>query len=499
MYKVMIAEDSKPIMRNIVQLIASIDSRLEIVETANNGREALRILESTNIDILFTDIRMPILDGLELIREAKKLQPSMQCVIISGHDDFVYAKQAIKLQVNEYILKPVDYDELKKVIVNLMNKINQETNSKLERILNESIPLDSNQIDSKNRIIKQYVILVTRVGLLKRGNIIIDKTLLYRCLEDIETANDYWLLDTGFSCEIAIVLDMTRNRFSNLSSICTQIRACLLANYNQVNIVSSPIIQDIYKLREQYINLSNTLSSLIVLGESEIYDDFSEASLHLSSLQEESISIQRKLAMIIKSRQQNLFEYEIRKHLRDWEKFKYPAIFVKRFLSIVIDEISKEYSSSDMTLLLDINAIVDNILVDCLSFNDLYMRVIDYYTASQVNNITTSENSAEDLTQTIDSFIKSNIYGNISLQDISTLVNLSPSYINRLMKRKHKISPMEYYMRLKIEEAQTLLSNNSILIKDVSDMLCFSDQHYFSKVFKLHTGVSPTEYRNKSN
>jgi two-component system response regulator YesN len=83
------------------------------------------------------------------------------------------------------------------------------------------------------------------------------------------------------------------------------------------------------------------------------------------------------------------------------------------------------------------------------------------------------------------------------LQDIANHFNLSPSYINRLIKHKYNKSPMKYYMALKIEEAKKLISNNKELpIKDISDSLGFYDQHYFSRVFKSYVGMSPVKYKD---
>ena len=84
------------------------------------------------------------------------------------------------------------------------------------------------------------------------------------------------------------------------------------------------------------------------------------------------------------------------------------------------------------------------------------------------------------------------------MQDISDEFNISSSYISRLMKMYYNNSPMDYYNRLKIEEAKILLSRNpDMLVKDIAEILGFNDQHYFSKVFKMQYGLSPVDYKNK--
>ena len=112
MIRVIIADDEKLICR-LVQALADWDALgMEVAGTAENGLEALELVESLEPDILITDIRMPGCDGLELIRRAKELRPQLEVVIISGYAHFEYAQSAIQYGVGNYLLKPIKKDEL---------------------------------------------------------------------------------------------------------------------------------------------------------------------------------------------------------------------------------------------------------------------------------------------------------------------------------------------------------------------------------------------------
>ena len=107
MIRVIIADDEKLICR-LVQALADWDSLgMEVAGTAENGLEALQLVEALEPDILITDIRMPGCDGLELIRRAKELRPQLEVVIISGYAHFEYAQSAIQFGVGNYLLKPI--------------------------------------------------------------------------------------------------------------------------------------------------------------------------------------------------------------------------------------------------------------------------------------------------------------------------------------------------------------------------------------------------------
>ena len=134
---------------------------------ASNGKNALESLKCNPIDILFTDIRMPIMDGLELSKEAKKINPNLKIIIYSGFSEFEYAKKAIELGVSSYILKPVNIEEFKQVFDKVINEIfifaslykdiAVNFSNISEPTINESINKlygKGNSIDDMSRIIK---------------------------------------------------------------------------------------------------------------------------------------------------------------------------------------------------------------------------------------------------------------------------------------------------------------------------------------------------------
>ncbi|MCA1950456.1 MAG: response regulator [Treponema sp.] len=112
MWKVLIADDEPKIRRGIRSVLERLDPEIEVVAEAGDGEAALALAESTLPDILFIDIRMPFLNGLELIERLSAYRRDWLIIIVSGHDEFDYARKAVSLQVFEYILKPVNEDEL---------------------------------------------------------------------------------------------------------------------------------------------------------------------------------------------------------------------------------------------------------------------------------------------------------------------------------------------------------------------------------------------------
>ena len=125
-YSVLVAEDESLIRRHIVRRVAENCPAFEVVAEAADGQEALEVMAEQYPDVLITDIRMPVMDGLALIREVYYAYPDVKVVIVSGHDEFGYAKAALALGVKDYLLKPVAEEELRAVMSRLAAQLDAE-------------------------------------------------------------------------------------------------------------------------------------------------------------------------------------------------------------------------------------------------------------------------------------------------------------------------------------------------------------------------------------
>ena len=123
MWKVIIADDEKLICKLVQTLVDWNSLGMEIVGTAENGLEALALIEEKSPNILITDIRMPGCNGLELIKQAREIQPDIEIVIISGYAHFEYAQTAIAYGVGNYILKPIKQAELTETLQKIVKRL----------------------------------------------------------------------------------------------------------------------------------------------------------------------------------------------------------------------------------------------------------------------------------------------------------------------------------------------------------------------------------------
>ena len=146
LYKIMIVDDEAEVRQAIARKIDWRAVGFEIVADAENGRDALEKAEALELDVVLTDIKMPFMDGLELGAALSRRKPNLKLIVFSGFDEFEYAKEAIKLNVVEYVLKPVNAAELTAILDRVRKVLDQEIEQRrnirqLTQAYQESLPL----------------------------------------------------------------------------------------------------------------------------------------------------------------------------------------------------------------------------------------------------------------------------------------------------------------------------------------------------------------------
>lgn len=134
-YQVVVAEDESLARGNLVKKITQSGMGFHVIGEAANGITALEMVDDLLPDLVITDIRMPMMDGLDLIRNIYEQYPRMKCVIISGHGEFDYARLAIRYQVRDYLLKPVDAERLRETLYNIRIELDRETALRAQAVL----------------------------------------------------------------------------------------------------------------------------------------------------------------------------------------------------------------------------------------------------------------------------------------------------------------------------------------------------------------------------
>ena len=172
MYKVIVVDDEEMIRNGIKNVIPWKSLGVSEVITASSVNDAINIMKSNNFDIMITDICMPEKDGLSLVKEVNDINSELKIIVLTGFDNFEYAQKCCKMKVNDFLLKPIDEDELTDVIRNLIKELDEEREKlqnqkkilrvegteeqiKLESIM-QSIICNKSSYEDINKILSEY-------------------------------------------------------------------------------------------------------------------------------------------------------------------------------------------------------------------------------------------------------------------------------------------------------------------------------------------------------
>jgi two-component system, response regulator YesN len=152
-YKIIVAEDVELILNSIIRNIQDLNMDFEIAATAENGKIALDLIDKLSPDVLITDIRMPVMNGLELLNTVSSQYPYIIKVVISGYDEFEYAQQALKYEVKDYLLKPLKKDEL----FDTLNRIKIYLDARRQNNKNQFMPTKEGNNYTTEQIVNMII------------------------------------------------------------------------------------------------------------------------------------------------------------------------------------------------------------------------------------------------------------------------------------------------------------------------------------------------------
>lgn len=501
MYKVIIVDDEPPFIRSITRMVNRYCSEFEVVDFAYNGKEALEKLATLDIDVLITDIKMPVIDGIKLLKTVHYKYPHIQTVIVSGYQDFEYAKAALKIGVIDYLLKPIDKSQFTEV----MNKISEELKRKFEVIENRILYdiLNGNQIG--NILAEKYlgfayfrVLLVLQGVYLNLTNRLFYnsdlplKKLIESSLSESECPDKKWVIEISRGKQYLLIL-----AYNSMPQNSDDIMHCykrLKTVVPYINLAYSQTFSNLGELKKTADKLDACLKNNISIGNSNIFSLTDEQNTGIKLYPYLDGVTLSKFDVLIGSKSHELLFKEIEKLQNVWEKEKYPQILVERIVRQILHLLQRRFSG---ILKNDLEQEFYELLPTIKSYSDiadlLKSIVSDSYSETEkVGDL------GRDIIIKADRYIRDNLNKMITLQNACDYLNISQPYLSRIFRTYKKMSFNEYVTSLRIKKARELFDETpEMLVKDAAEIVGYEDQHYFSKVFKLVVGCSPAEYKMK--
>ncbi len=529
MIKLMIADDEKWVRTTVKTLIPFQQLGISLACEASNGIEALELCRQHEPDILVTDIMMPGLNGLELIREVRQLLPDLKIVIISGYNDFEYAKTAMKFGVTDYLLKPVDEEELHQVLERIRTELGEkERLSKVmeageeqvkkaipvmcEAFLNELITRNSMTVEKIKSELKKYniempnsiyTICVTAPDKDPENEVIRNNSDRYRMLVKRIIKRYTGAVTFGLTQDRNVLVSII-NSSNSRAGIEKAFKICNMILTKKLNFsismgISIPaqqpgMLPDIYAkaceaLETRFWEGCRTLAAYRT---GLLTDD------RLLTLPEETLN---KITLNLKlSNMQTAVSYieGVCNSMKNQRNMK-PEIareFFWQFLQSIILMLNIQlpfiHNETMVTGEHPYERIKGTLFIGSLEacIKELLQKIFNFYhVKNPLDNNSLVENAKM--------IIEKNFAGDISLEQVAKHVHLSPAYLSELFKKETGMSFIDYKTIVRIEHAKKLLCTPSMNINEISGKVGYSDPKYFSKLFKKITGKTIFEYRKE--
>lgn len=520
MYKVFFADDEASMRAGIRNNINWDNSDFTLSGEAPDGEMALSLMQEIMPDILITDVRMPFMDGIELSRKAKKIMPWLKIIILSGHDEFEYAKQAITIGVEEYLLKPVTSEKLMDTLNRVSIRIEEEKIKlkNVKKLIDDTRKVQIERLLSdllyKNIDVDKALILAGELNL----SITADCYLIMLIELHISSMDSYNFFYSASACALGVLSGWENIICFNQGS---DRIVCVLKGADEAVLEEDAYTcaQAVKYEVERNVPCSVSVAIGSIVDEIGLWSkslaDADKARHYLNLInRKQIISIQdintsgltpfteiNKLPTLDKLRYTS--KYDIPQFLEDYfSNFGESSVASFLFMNYIFVDILMAASKIIEELEGDVNAVLaeySNINSIILSNTDpddtktilttILERTIDFRDSK-------TGSKYSDVIARAQEYIQQNFsLQGISLNSVAKEVNISPNHFSTIFSQETGETFINFITNVRIENAKTLLKTTNRRTSDIGYDVGYNDTHYFSYVFKKNTGMTPKEFR----
>lgn len=527
---IVIIDDDRIVRQGIIQLIDWKSIGCEIVGEASNGRAGFQLIKELHPQIAIVDIKMPVMSGLELTRILKETAPEVEILILTGYSEFDYAREALRLGVKNYLLKPVKPDEIVENVLQVKQKIEEE--QKVRQQMEEKQKIMTGNIQMLTTYFLQQVIagdILNSDEYFRRAN---ELKLVFR-------GPKYQVMVIDIDDYSAIVPSNSNEQLKKLHENLSQLfdklfgekygtksffthnnELCAILNTESAR--AEEVLEDCRALQKKTKILLNT-SVTIALGDLQenvngIPDSFTKAmtSLKMKGYQEEgaiiefsrvdipgkSMNIDLKeeehmlsdsLRGLDEKRAKELIDQifrKIRERGMSYEQVKNMAV---RQVIVSLQEV--ESNGLDFQDILGRNASILDELNNCRIMNDIQIWMREFM-EKLIQQLKAMKNySYSSVVATAIQYIADNYQQEIRVEQIADLVYVTPNYFSRIFYQETGVHFVDYLNQYRLKKAKLLLQDKKRKTYEIAELCGYQNYKYFSFIFKKYEKCSPRQYR----
>jgi two-component system response regulator YesN len=472
MYKVLIVDDESFIIKSLIASINWNEYGFELVGQASNGIEAMDAILSLKPDLVFTDVKMPGMGGLELIKTANENAWNVLFVVISGYAEFAYVHKAMNYGALGYCLKPFEDIEIITTLLRAKSKLDEyklSLESKLLELVEDKS--DTSQIQARE---------IFKLLGFESGN---DSKYLVM----VSIGSRSLSLPSHIKC---IILRMGNNK------------NVYLLEFEQGNYIRKYLHADIFPEEIRGIGLGTEPCSFegiyqeiedvtvaaykfFIIGAKGLFSSglLNQGELNTSILQLESAVDSKEstqIQKVLEHMSQSSHTFDIRHSLRVYNII---MSFLYRLDTVKYEDYAYSYEQ----------------LINLFGDFQQMLAYLKELLIKQSNSMssTLSKEVRNETFKSILQYVDENYCKDISIQSISHEFKINPNYVSQLFKKGLDMTFTDYLARMRISYACNLLKTTNLTVNDISSKSGYDEYYYFTRVFKKATGMTPTDFRCK--
>ncbi len=494
MYKVFLVDDEPYVTEGLNIMIDWKRFNCEVVAFCRNGREALERMNEVRPDIIITDVRMPIVDGVELVHRVNELDNTIKCILLTGYDEFKYAADTIRCGVRHYLLKPIDVDELHEALNDVCQSLRtnvkisgvRDKYKELSAVLANSLDLNDSSILMPYRDILDrfkywhYIQVRGVISVISGINMFIDKLKTIPAFEK----KVFLLHSMRNSVELAVGVSEDSER-----EIREMLEPVTIDCEPTIHLVVGAPVEDAQLLTQSYrsaelrqdIDLSNTTDKFI----------FCDGEALEADVGIEAIRIIDEIFAYIET-----LDFEKGKEMILETYRRSNSLWYKNFYSCFVYKIAKtiaEYGGDSDEFFLSCG----NSIYQGNNLSEMQNSTIELYDSLLKYLADFNKSRSHHILDKVEMYIKEHYREEIFIKDLAKMFFCNPVYIGNAFYKRYDLSIKDYIHRLRINESVRLMEETDMTISDIAYKVGYNNYNNYYAHFERIMGVKPIDYRRK--
>lgn len=510
--RIMLVDDEPFFLENLREVIQQCGHNLQlpihIVSECYSAEKAISEIPVMLPDLIFTDIRMTDMDGLELAQHVRDEWPHIKTIIVSGYPSFDYARTALKANVVDYLVKPIEpaiiMDVLKQAASHMQEHIYLRKHALLQYMLKAHVSADIEHISiAAQPSFQSLAIVALHSSVFQFNPLLYDQhttkfnTDLKQLRGILGSEEEVWAFTNPNKKGVYFIFEFAIHEEARLH----EISQFLLNSYSTPEscaiVAYSSFFSDVHETNKYARLLTSSLDYHYVIGKNQLLTEEQLKREGQSSYLTISDVQLNTLNYLGQKQDWKSIQQLIKELFQEWENVQCPAFIIEIELRKVTKALGYSLEERDPKFIREMEVTIQELLFDSANFEEAGQAFTDWLEAVMKPSELKSEKRSEVLFQQIEHYIAANLAQPLTLQTLTDKFDISSTYLCNLFRIHSSSSFVEHLTEQRLLKAKRLLAEQTDMpIKDIAEIVGYIDRHYFSKVFKTYEGRTPSEYRS---